>query len=267
MVDELQYFDSHAHLDSIETAAERDAVICRARQAGVSRIVAVGGFEGANAIAVQLAEKYPGHVFAAVGYDRELADKSPSLVALEECLGRKGVCSVGEVGLDYYYHPDSADSQKELFRRMLQFASARQLPVIVHSRAAEADTLAMLREHVDGWSGDPLRVGVLHCFTGDEAFAQQILDLGLMISLSAIFTFKNADALRRVAVQIPEDRLLIETDSPYLAPAPYRGKKNEPAYLPIVAERLAEIRGSTPAEIAAVTRRNAENLFGLGLMH
>jgi TatD DNase family protein len=146
---------------------------------------------------------------------------------------------------------------------MLELARKYQLPVIVHSREADDDTMALLQEHVRRWCGDPGRIGVLHCFTGIVGFARKLLDMGLMISFSGIVTFKNANNLRAVARDVPEDRLLIETDTPYLAPVPHRGKSNEPAYVVHVAEILAKIRKDTIERIAHSTARNAERLFGL----
>jgi TatD DNase family protein len=152
--------------------------------------------------------------------------------------------------LDYHYSADTAAAQKALFSSMLDGARHHGLPVVVHSREAEADTLALLENHRSAWRGDPDRLGVLHCFTGDLPFAQALLALGMMISFSGIVTFKNAAALRDVAAAVPDDRLLIETDSPYLAPVPYRGKRNEPAYVCFIASALAELRGCEAEKIA-----------------
>jgi TatD DNase family protein len=146
---------------------------------------------------------------------------------------------------------------------MLDLAAKHRLPVIVHSREADDDTVELLREHVRRWRGDPARIGVLHCFTGTSEFARSVLDLGLMVSFSGIVTFRNADSLRAVAREVPEDRLLIETDTPYLAPVPQRGRPNEPAYVVHVAESLAKIRNDTVEHIAHSTARNALRLFGL----
>jgi len=174
------------------------------------------------------------------------------------------VRAIGETGLDFHYSPDTADAQQALMRAQLSLAAELALPVVVHSRDAEAHTLEILGEHARRWSGPSDRIGVLHCFTGSEPFAKALVELGYHVSFSGIVTFKNAGDLRDVARGIPDDRLLIETDTPYLAPVPYRGKRNEPAYLVHVAEMLAELRGCPVEELAALTTANASALFGLG---
>jgi TatD DNase family protein len=225
-------------------------------------MTAIGGSEEANALAVSLAERYPDRIRAAVGYDRDEAEGSPLIAALEAVLRRPGVGAVGETGLDYHYGKDTASAQRTLFAAMLAVAGDHRLPVVVHSREADEDTLRMLREHAAGRRADPDRIGVLHCFTGDDAFADALLEIGFFISFSGIVTFPGAAALRDVARRVPLHRLLIETDAPYLAPPPHRGKRNEPAYVVRVAEVLAEVRGIGVPEVAAATHRNASRLFG-----
>ena len=254
--------DSHLHFDSFAEKGEVDDILRRAAEAGVRRMVAIGGSVDANQLAVSLAEKHPGRVYATVGYDRDEAGQNPPLDKAEELIGQSGVVGVGETGLDYHYSSDTADSQKELFGQMLDLAAVHQLPVVVHSREADEDMEAMLSNHVERWTGAADGIGVLHCYTAGLGFAKRLLNLGMYISFSGIVTFKNAAALREVAAAVPGDRLLIETDAPYLAPPPHRGKRNEPAYVEYVAKVVAEVRGCTVQEVAAITSDNAARLFG-----
>lgn len=266
------YFDSHAHFEDV---CDMTVVVERARASGVTRIVAVGGSPTADDAALAAAHRFPGSVLAALGRGRDLAGEL-ARTGLEEAvdeLDRKlsglsaagvAVAALGEIGLDFHYAPDTAHEQVELFRAQLELARERGLPVIVHSRDAEGETLRELRVHA-GLSVDLAgRVGVLHCFTGGAEFAGELVDMGYHLGFSGIITFKNASALREVLATVPDERVLIETDSPYLAPVPYRGKPNEPAYLPHVAAAVAEVRGVTVERLAGITTRNAERLFGVG---
>ena len=255
------FIDTHVHFDSFRDHAGISAAVDRAVAAGVVKMIAVGGNPEGNAVAVAAAADFPGRIHAAIGLDRDQATAEWSVEAFDRELGRMGVVAIGETGLDYHYHADTAAQQKKLFARMLELAAQHGLPVIVHSREADDDTERLLREHVREWRGDPGRVGVLHCFTGTADFAKRMLGLGLMISFSGIVTFRNADSLRDVAREVPVDRLLIETDTPFLTPVPHRGRPNEPAYVVHVAELLAKIRNDTVEHIAHSTARNAEALF------
>ncbi|HOW96450.1 MAG TPA: TatD family hydrolase [Kiritimatiellia bacterium] len=255
------FFDTHAHFDAFADPAEARAALDRAEAARVGRVLAVGGSPDTNRAALEALAEWPGRVFAALGFDRDQASAAPSLPRLEADLARPGVVALGEIGLDYHYEPETAAAQKTLLAAQLEMARRRRLPVIVHSREADADTLALLGDHARAWPGDPERVGVLHCFTGSAEFAARLLDLGLMISFSGILTFRNADPLREVARGIPGDRLLIETDTPFLAPVPHRGKRNEPAWVVPVAEVLAKIRNDSLELIEHSTTANAERLF------
>lgn len=254
------FFDTHVHFD-VFGAAELDAVIGRAVTAGVERMLAVGSNAEANQRACEIASRRPGQVWAAVGYDRDQATSSPSLTNLETMLARPRVVAVGEIGLDYHYRSDTAAAQRELFAAQLDLARRHRLPVVVHSREADRDTLDLLTQHARQWPGDPPPLGVLHCFTGTATFARKLLDLGLLIGFSGILTFRNAGELRETARRVPDDRLLIETDTPYLAPALHRGEPNEPAWVVCVAEALAKIRNDSLAHIAHTTTANAEALF------
>ncbi len=213
-----------------------------------------------NDAASQAARRYPGRVKAAVGWDRDQADQDrPSILEAARC---DTVVAIGEIGLDYYYCAETASRQQALFREMLSLACACGKPVVVHSRDAEEDTLALLKEAHRTWHGRPGTLGVLHCFTGSVPFAAALLELDMMLGFSGIITFRNAGTLREVVRLVPDERMLVETDTPYLAPEPYRGCENEPAMLYRVAETLANWRGCTPGHIAEQTTRNAEYLFG-----
>ena len=264
-------FDTHAHFDGIGPETEWPGVIQRAQNAGVTRILAVGGSPAANAAAVAASRAAPQTVRIAVGLDRDQAGLPPGpasacdvLRATVQHLRAQGVpvAALGEMGLDFHYSPRAARPQIELLREQLRLALELRLPVIVHSREADQATLEALAGHAAAWSGEPGRIGVLHCFTGSGPFARSLLDLGFCISFSGIVTFRNAAPLREVAAAVPEDRLLIETDTPYLAPVPQRGRRNEPAFLPHVAQELATVRRCAVEHIAEVTTANASRLFG-----
>ncbi|MFC5696317.1 TatD family hydrolase [Pseudomonas sp. GCM10022186] len=253
--------DSHCHLDRLDLAVHGgslDAALDAARARGVGQFLCIG-VSADNAAAVKaLAERYE-DVHCSVGVHPLDLQPGESL-ALEWLLGElehPRVVAIGETGLDYHYEPEAAELQQQAFRLHLEAARVTGKPVIVHTREARADTLALLREEALP------QAGVLHCFTEDWDMARAALDLGFYISLSGIVTFRNADALREVARQVPADRLLVETDSPYLAPVPYRGKSNLPQYVREVAEFLAELRGVAYEEFARQTTENYLRLFPL----
>lgn len=241
-------------------ADELPDVIRRAREQGVSNIVAIGGSDAANTRALEAARTHPG-VHAVLGFDRDEAERDPDTDALKSMLRDAVVVGVGETGLDYHYRAETASQQCGLLERMLDMACDTGLPAVIHTRDAEEDTLSLLRGFVTRWNGPSDCPGVIHCYTGGIAFARSLMDLGMMISFSGIITFKNAADLREVVKCVPNDLLLIETDAPYLAPVPYRGKRNEPAYVPLVGEVVAEVRGSAVEEIARLTANNARRLF------
>lgn len=259
------YFDSHMHLQPEDDAA---GLVVRARAAGVDGMIAVGGSDAMNRGALDAAAAFPDTFAAAVAYDCHVAERDGAgaipqrVTSLRETLGRGTVCAIGETGLDYHYSPATAPVQRDLFAAQLEVARERGLPVIVHSREAEADTLALLCRHRAAWTHDVRRIGVLHCFTGNADLARELVAIGFYVSFSGIMTFRNADTLREAAAVVPDEWLLIETDTPYLAPVPYRGKPNEPAYLPDIARCLANVRNTSAAHIAATTTANAERLFG-----
>lgn len=253
--------DSHCHLDRLDLAAHDgslDAALEAARGRGVRHFLCIG-VSAANAAAVKgLAEQYA-DVDCSVGVhplDLE-PGAAPVLDWLLDELNHPHVVAIGETGLDYHYEPEAAELQQQSFRLHLEAARITGKPVIVHTREARADTLALLRE-----AALP-QAGVLHCFTEDWDMAKAALDLGFYISLSGIVTFRNADALREVARKVPAERLLVETDSPYLAPIPYRGKANLPQYVREVAEFLAMVRGERFEDLAEQTTANFKRLFPL----
>ena len=250
--------DTHAHLDQDEFAEDRADVIHRAVQAGVETILAVGTSAKSSEAAVELAARHDA-VFAAVGiqpnYCHEVQEGDwDRIVGL---LDAEKVVAIGETGLDCYWDYAPLEIQQEFFDRHLRLSQERDLPFIVHMRDSMREILAMLRE---ARAGGPL-CGVMHSFTGDAAAAAECVDLGLYISFAGMVTFKKSVALREVAVGVPDDRILIETDSPYLAPEPYRGRRNEPAHLVHTAACLAEVRGEQLEEFVRKTTENAERLF------
>ena len=253
--------DSHCHLDRLDLSAHGgslDAALAAARGRGVGHFLCIG-ISADNAAAVKaLSERYA-DVDCTVGvHPLDLQPGvAPALDWLLAELNHPHVVAIGETGLDYHYEPEAAELQRQAFRLHLQAAQLTGKPVIVHTREARADTLALLRE-----AALP-QAGVLHCFTEDWPMAKAALDLGFYISLSGIVTFRNADALREVARQVPADRLLIETDAPYLAPIPHRGKPNLPEYVRDVAEFLAPLRGVDVDTLAQQTTQNFQRLFPL----
>jgi len=254
------FYDTHAHFEG--TPLETAAVMERAFAAGVTRVVAVGGCTALNAGALATSLAFPENVRLALGFDRDQAgEASPEVFdeTLRQLAAEHPLAAVGETGLDFHYHPETAETQCSLFAAQLRLADEWKLPIIIHTREADEATLRVLDE--TPWRGEGLR-GVVHCFTGDKDFARRLLDRQLAISFSGIVTFRNADKLRESAAFVPDERLLIETDSPFLAPVPKRGQPNEPAFVAHVAECLAKVRDTTVEAVAALTRKNAERLFG-----
>lgn len=261
----MSFVDSHAHIDGPEYDTDRDDVIQRAREAGVSTILTVGTGDphsGALERAVALAENHE-DIYATVGthpHDARLFDARAEH-RIKTLIKNSRVIAWGEIGLDYHYDNSPREVQREVFRRQLRLARDAGLPVIIHTREAEEDTIDILRSV---WATSGL-AGIMHCFSGSLKLAQSALEMGFMISFAGVLTFKKTDELRAVAKQVPLDRLLIETDSPYLAPVPFRGKRNEPAHVVEVARCLAAIYGMEMEEIGAITTKNFASLFGLEL--
>ncbi|MBN2370737.1 MAG: TatD family hydrolase [Vicinamibacteria bacterium] len=250
--------DSHCHIDSREFDADRDAVIERARAAGVETMLVVGVMDGRGGHESALNVSRRHGLPVAVGihpHEARFADEA-AYEELARLAHEKRIVAVGEIGLDYHYDHSPRDAQREAFRRQLRLAQSVGLPVIIHTREADGETITILTEENVGASG-----GVLHCFSGGESLARRALDLGLYISFSGIVAFPKACEIREVARWVPEDRLLIETDAPYLAPPPYRGKRNEPAFVVEVARTLAEARKETFFNIAQATTVAFQRLF------
>ncbi|MFA6172142.1 MAG: TatD family hydrolase [Kiritimatiellales bacterium] len=257
------FFDTHVHFDDFVKDGTLEALLERAEVSNVWKMIAVGGSPEANELAQELAGAFPGRIYAAAGYDRHMADSACDIVALRELAAKGVTVAIGETGLDYFYEPEKAKAQQRLFFQCLETATDAGKPAIIHTRDADDDTLSILTDFSKHWKGDPARLGVIHCFTRDRKMATALLDLGFYISFSGIVTFANADSLREVAKFIPDDRLLIETDAPYLAPVPRRGARCEPAFVVDTAKRLAELRGCTVESLAKTTAQNAVHLFGL----
>lgn len=252
------FVDSHCHLDRLDYDKKHHDladVLQKAQQRGVSHFLSVSVTLEAFPAMLQSVLPYP-NVFASCGVHPLDLESAWSSEQLRELAAHPRVVAIGETGLDYYYSTDNKAEQQHAFREHIRLSRALKKPVIVHTRDAKEDTLTILREECVGEAG-----GVLHCFTEDWPMAQAALALGMYISISGIVTFRNADALREVTRQIPADRLLIETDSPYLAPVPHRGHQNEPAYVADVAAFIAELRGVTVETLAAQTSENFFRLF------
>ena len=258
----MELVDLHAHVDGPEFDGDRDEVWARARAVGIRRIVLIGMWRGPGNYgrAIELAAAQPEWLWATVGiHPHDVAKVEEADWARLETLAADGcVRAVGETGLDYHYMHSPREFQRAAFERHLALCDRLNKPVTVHLREADEDALAIL-----GASGIGKRQGgVIHCFTGDAASAEKFLDLGLYLSFSGIVTFKTATALQEAARRTPLERLLLETDAPFLAPIPYRGKRNEPAYVLETAKKVAELKGLPLDEVAAAALKNTEALFG-----
>jgi TatD DNase family protein len=260
------FIDSHAHIDGPEYDADRDEMIERAREAGLRAILNVGTGEplsGAFERAVEVAEEYA-EVYAAVGvhpHDARLFDDDAERRLLRLIKNSERVIAWGEIGLDYHYDHSPRDVQREVFARQLRLAREARLPVVVHSREADDDTVSILR---DEWEGAGFG-GIMHCFGGSASMAQSVLEFGFMISFAGNVTFKKAEPLREVARVVPRERLLVETDCPFLTPVPFRGRRNEPARVVEVARCLAELQGMETELMGQLTANNFLRFFNLEL--
>lgn len=254
------FIDSHCHLDRLDLAAlgtDLEGALATARARGVDHFLCIGvDLESLPAV-LAVAEAH-GDVSASVGvHPLHLDALEPEIERLVELAAHPRVVAIGETGLDYHYEQEKPEDQQRRFRKHIEAARRCGKPLVVHTRAARADTLRLLRE-------EGARSGVLHCFTEDWETAKAALDLGFYISFSGIVTFGNATELREVARRVPPDRLLVETDSPWLAPVPYRGKTNQPAYVVEVALAVASLRGVSPEMLGEQTSENFRRLFGVG---
>ena len=253
--------DSHAHIQGKEYAGEAEAVIERARAAGVEKIIAVGGAGdmSSNTEAVALADSFP-NIYATVGmHPHDAKDVgADELRALRELTSHAKVIAVGETGLDYYYNHSPHEVQRRVFTQFIHMARETGLPIVVHERDAAQEVAELLRSE----GGRELH-GVIHCFTGNYEAACDYLDLGFYLSFTGIITFKNAEPLRQVVRQVPLEKMFVETDSPFLTPMPHRGKRNEPAFVRLVAETVAKVKGISLEEVAERTSQNVQDLFAI----
>jgi TatD DNase family protein len=254
--------DSHAHLDGEDYQADLEAVVARAR-AALSHVVLVGLWRkpGDFGNAHALAARHPGFFSATVGIHPHDCARVPEedWAACDRAARDPSTVAVGETGLDFHYDRSPRQAQAASFRRSIRMAASAGKPLVVHVREADAECAQVLRQE-----GLPVRGGVIHCFTGDPSAARAYLDLGLYLSVAGIVTFKTAGPIREAVRIVPRDRLLVETDSPYLAPIPFRGQRNEPVHVVETARKVAEIWGTTLEEVASITAQNARRLFGLG---
>lgn len=251
------FIDTHCHLDFPEFDKDRDEAIKRAKDEGVGYIINIGTSILSCEKAVGLSKRY-GFIYATVGLHPHEADRfdNEALGSIEKLAGNNKVVAIGETGLDYYRNYSGVENQKLLFRSLIKLAKNLNLPLVVHTRQAQNDTLEVLKEE------NPRKVQV-HCFSGDENFLKECLGLGFFISFACNITYEKAQGLRDMVKIIPLERLLLETDAPFLPPEGFRGRRNEPAYLKYLAEELARIKGIDVEAVRRVTSENAKNFFGL----
>jgi TatD DNase family protein len=252
-------FDTHVHLNAEQYEDDLQEVINRALEKGVQNMVVVGFDEPTIKKAIQIAETYD-FIYASVGWHPvDAVDMTDEHLAwIEELAQHPKVVALGEMGLDYHWDKSPKEVQKDVFRRQIRLARKVNLPIIIHNRDATEDVVTILKEeHVEEVGG------IMHCFTGSIEVAKQCMDMNMYISFGGPVTFKNAKKPKEVATDLPLDKLLIETDCPYLTPHPFRGKRNEPGYVSYVAEQIAELKGITYEELADITTANAKKLFGI----
>jgi len=250
--------DSHCHLDFPDFADELDAVVARARAAGIERLVTISTRVRRQAAVLAIAERFPG-VYCSIGTHPHYAHEEADISLTELAAGSRAekVVAIGEAGLDYHYDNSPREAQERGFRTHIAAARETGLPLVIHSREAEDDTARILEEEM----GKGAFAAVLHCFTGGRELARRAVALGHFISFTGILTFKNSGALRAIAAELPADRILVETDAPYLAPGKYRGKRNEPAFVVEIVKVLAEVRGVSFDAIAQESTANFYRLF------
>ncbi len=251
-------FETHAHYDDEKFAEDRDALIASLPQRGIGRIINVGASVATTGTTLKLAERYE-YVYAAVGvHPSDVGDLNEETFAwLTEQTKHEKTVAVGEIGLDYYWdrEPEVQSRQRCWFRRQMELAKETELPVIIHSRDAAADTMEIVKEYAAQVHG------VIHCYSYSPMMAQEFVRLGYYIGVGGVVTFKNARKLKETVQQIPLERILLETDCPYMAPEPHRGTRNDSSYIPYVAEKIAELKGITSGEVERVTWENAMQLF------
>ncbi len=255
----MELVDTHAHLDFPRFDKDRKEVIKRAIDGGVKIIVNIGSSMTSSRNSVELSRRY-NEIYSVVGIHPHNADSfnlnvSKKLKSLSE---NKKVVAIGEIGLDFHYDNSPREKQKQAFRAQLRLAKSLDLPVVIHTRDADEETLEILKEE----NADKIG-GIMHCFASDKKMAREILDLGFYIAFGGLITFKNLNNLREVVKEVPINKILVETDAPYLTPDPYRGKRNEPLYVKYVAEKISEIKGLSKEEIAKKTTQNAKKVYNI----
>ena len=250
--------DSHCHIDMPQFDADRDEVVARARQAGLAEMLVVGEVDEGDALqrSLRVAESYGLPATAGVHPHQARLAEAATYDEISGLAREKRIVAIGEIGLDFHYDYSPRETQREVFRRQIRLARDVGLPIVVHSREADDETAGILEEEGARETG-----GVIHCFTGGLDLARRSLDLGLLISFSGILAFPRSEVIQQVAREVPEDRLLVETDAPFLAPPPHRGKRNEPAFVVEVARKLAALRGVSEQALADAAQRNYARLF------
>lgn len=251
------YFDTHAHLNDEQFASDRDELISSFAEAGVSRVLNASSDIGSCRETVRLCKKYD-FIYGAVGIHPEAADRfcEDDLKKIEELSREKNIVAIGEVGLDYYWDDVPREVQKNVFRKQAALAERLSLPLVVHDREAHRDTLEILK-------GFPSLRVVYHCFSGSAEYARELTRLGYYFSFGGAVTFKNARHSHEVLLSVPHERIMLETDCPYMAPVPYRGKRNHPGYIPHIAAKIAELWNVTPEEVGKITTENALKFFNI----
>lgn len=250
----MRIIDSHAHYDDSSFDADREEVLRELFSGEICKIVNIGCSVKSSYSSVKLAEEYAG-IYAAVGLHPDAADEIDRIGEIRSLCGNKKVVAVGEIGLDYHYEEHSRDIQKKAFEEQLKLAAELDMPVVIHSRDAWEDTMELLRKYRPK--------GVMHCFSGSAETAREIVTMGMYVGFTGVVTFKNAKKALKALEAVPLDRLLVETDCPYMAPEPNRGKRNYSGYLPYTVAAMAAVKGVSPDEMAEITAENAERLFNI----
>lgn len=250
----MRIIDSHAHYDDSSFDADREEILRELFSGEICKIVNIGCSVKSSYSSVKLAEEYAG-IYAAVGLHPDAADEIDRIGEIRSLCGNKKVVAVGEIGLDYHYEEHSRDIQKKAFEEQLKLAAELDMPVVIHSRDAWEDTMEFLRKYRPK--------GVMHCFSGSAETAREIVGMGMYVGFTGVVTFKNAKKALKALEAVPLDRLFVETDCPYMAPEPNRGKRNYSGYLPYTVAAMAAVKGVSPDEMAEITAENAERLFGI----
>lgn len=250
----MRIIDSHAHYDDSSFDADREEILRELFSGEICKIVNIGCSVKSSYSSVKLAEEYAG-IYAAVGLHPDAADEIDRIGEIRSLCGNKKAVAVGEIGLDYHYEEHGRDIQKKAFEEQLKLAAELDMPVVIHSRDAWEDTMELLRKYRPK--------GVMHCFSGSAETAREIVGMGMYVGFTGVVTFKNAKKALKALEAVPLDRLLVETDCPYMAPEPNRGKRNYSGYLPYTVAAMAAVKGVSPDEMAEITTENAERLFNI----